>query len=303
MAKNWIVLINKIPRGPFSEEDLKVLIQDNIIKKSDLVIEHQKSKEHSSQWLFVWQALELQEPDFEKTQKRAEKKEPQTLSEPILEEELLRITPEELLVRTPTKQFEGELKFKKEEYEDTEDNYTSPTRLPYRSLVFPFVAVIAIAFGIQYTFKFINDSTTQKTVSAPAEVAAPEAPIMATTAKRRTLASPNSPKAKTIPKDNQGLLNIPKQEEPVRQADPEPPPQAAAPEPDRDSEREQEKNVDESKGDDGEIEVTDEVPRKKAKKVKVEEESPEEAAAAEEEGVANPGTEEEDGSRQRIPKL
>jgi hypothetical protein len=50
--------------------------------------------------------------------------------------------------------------------------------------------------------------------------------------------------------------------------------------------------------------VTDEVPRKKAKKVKVEEENPEEpnVAPTEEEGQINP-SEKEEGPGQRIPKL
>lgn len=285
IAKNWIVLINKIPRGPFSEEDLKVLIQDNIIKKSDLVIEHQKNKEHSSQWLFVWQALELQEPDFEKTKKRTEKKEPQVLSEPVLEEELLRISPEELLIKTQTKQFDGELKFRKEELEDAEETYSSPNRLPYRSLVFPFVAVVMIALGIQYTFKFINDTTTQKSVTAPAETATPETPPPV---KRRNLASPNSPKAKTIPKENTGLLNIPQQDEPVSQPpEPEPPPPVQ-----QTMEERNDRNIDESKGDEGEVEPEEEAPvKRKAKKVKVEEENPEEEAVGNEEEALGAGEE------------
>ncbi len=111
--KKWIVLIQKRPRGPLSEQEVNTLLNQGIIRTTDTAIEvtEQDNEKNSSAWKLLWQF-----PEFDRRKKRAEQaakdaakleaERRQQLTATQLEnqvreaipEELLKIAPEELVL-------------------------------------------------------------------------------------------------------------------------------------------------------------------------------------------------------------
>ncbi|MFM8314812.1 MAG: hypothetical protein ACKOA8_11050, partial [Deltaproteobacteria bacterium] len=60
MGKHWIVLVNKAPKGPLSLEEVKSLLAEKIINRTDLALEViEDSAEKKTEWKFLWQYPEF----------------------------------------------------------------------------------------------------------------------------------------------------------------------------------------------------------------------------------------------------
>lgn len=57
--KEWIVLINRAPKGPLVEEEVRALIDEGIIRRNDLACIVPPDKAQKSEWKFLWQFREF----------------------------------------------------------------------------------------------------------------------------------------------------------------------------------------------------------------------------------------------------
>lgn len=63
--KTWIVLVNKVPRGPLSEEQIAALLEQGILRRNDVAFEISTSKEGKTEgkretgWKLLWQFQEF----------------------------------------------------------------------------------------------------------------------------------------------------------------------------------------------------------------------------------------------------
>lgn len=107
LQKTWIVLINKTPRGPLTEDEVKALLQQRLIRTNDLAYLYESASAKAS-WKFLWQFPEFDRrlnetpPPKAVLEKRTatpgEEALPQAISEKV-PEEFLDITPEELVLK------------------------------------------------------------------------------------------------------------------------------------------------------------------------------------------------------------
>lgn len=106
MGKRWIVLIDKTPRGPLSEGEIRALLSQGIIRTNDVA--YQVSDEPTAQkaeWKFLWQFDEfdrrrgVQQPKFPVLERRTPRAdaEIEKEKEAILPQELSSIQPEDLV--------------------------------------------------------------------------------------------------------------------------------------------------------------------------------------------------------------
>jgi hypothetical protein len=58
----WVVIVNKVIEGPFSEDQLREMITSHAMSSTDFAC-HIAAKDHSSEWKFLWQVLDLPAPD------------------------------------------------------------------------------------------------------------------------------------------------------------------------------------------------------------------------------------------------
>jgi hypothetical protein len=56
MASQWIVMVNRIPRGPLSEDEILILFSKNLISRNDLAyLVPENASEGTAEWKFLWQ--------------------------------------------------------------------------------------------------------------------------------------------------------------------------------------------------------------------------------------------------------
>jgi hypothetical protein len=106
----WIVIIDKIPRGPLTEAEVLTLLQEGIVKVNDIAFRVAAEKSES-EWKFLWQFSEFDRRSAERTagtdgeasykEKRAPKDPDQAQKEALalLPQELASIKPEDLIIR------------------------------------------------------------------------------------------------------------------------------------------------------------------------------------------------------------
>jgi len=59
-SKKWIILLNKSPRGPFSEDEIKELMTQGLLRPNDLgFLVPQEGEPQDSAWKFLWQFSEF----------------------------------------------------------------------------------------------------------------------------------------------------------------------------------------------------------------------------------------------------
>ena len=104
--KQYIVLINKSPRGPFTESEVKRLIDESIVRRTDVAFEVDlNNPKASSPWRLLWQFPAFdRRAEMKSSQPPAERRveAPQATEEAVrktLPQEFLDISPEELIPR------------------------------------------------------------------------------------------------------------------------------------------------------------------------------------------------------------
>ncbi|MFM8270470.1 MAG: hypothetical protein ACKN9V_09810, partial [Pseudomonadota bacterium] len=56
----WVILINKSPRGPFVETEIKELLQKGTLRHNDLAfLVPETPGQEKAQWKFLWQFVEF----------------------------------------------------------------------------------------------------------------------------------------------------------------------------------------------------------------------------------------------------
>jgi hypothetical protein len=60
-AKRWIVLINKSPKGPLSEDDIRSLLQQNVLRRNDIayLLPDDPDSKSPTEWKLLWQFPEF----------------------------------------------------------------------------------------------------------------------------------------------------------------------------------------------------------------------------------------------------
>ncbi len=59
IKKEWIVLINRAPKGPLIQLEIQALIEEGILRRNDLACEVRKDKTEKTDWKFLWQYPEF----------------------------------------------------------------------------------------------------------------------------------------------------------------------------------------------------------------------------------------------------
>lgn len=106
----WIVLIEKVPRGPLSHSDIEVLLQKAIIRRNDVAMQVASvDGTKPAGWKFIWQYSQFDRRKSESEagaiavpeERRAPRVQPAVPPSPTesLSEEILNISPEELILR------------------------------------------------------------------------------------------------------------------------------------------------------------------------------------------------------------
>lgn len=161
MGNRWIVLIDKTPRGPLDETEIKTLLSQGIIRSNDVA--YQITQEPGkADWKFLWQFHE-----FDRRQERnvpkgpvLERRTPRTENkieeekQAILPHEISSIQPEDLLyhstvVSVSDVRTEGNKKF--DDYEPVEPpQLSTPSLLNWRLGL----GILPLVLGIGYFFVF-----------------------------------------------------------------------------------------------------------------------------------------------------
>lgn len=112
--KRWIVLINKSPRGPFTQEEVKYLLEEGLVRRNDVAFEvSQEGDEVVSGWKILWQFPEFErrddtntgehkiepKPEVERRERFTPRK-AEVHKDRSLPHEVAEISPEELLLRS-----------------------------------------------------------------------------------------------------------------------------------------------------------------------------------------------------------
>lgn len=108
--KQWIILLNKSPRGPFSQDEISELIKQGILRHIDLAfLVPEKPGETQAVWKFIWQFSEFDSRRHEKEspppaavlEKRTPKTEDQVVTQiqEIVPLDLQSITVDDLILR------------------------------------------------------------------------------------------------------------------------------------------------------------------------------------------------------------
>jgi hypothetical protein len=115
--KRWVVLINRAPKGPLTEEEIHTLLTQGVIRRNDIAYRvGEEGPKSASEWKILWQFPEF-DRRFQEGNEKSEKKEPTTLGTPERRQspdpaeiaqkkltevplDLYEITPEELIPKS-----------------------------------------------------------------------------------------------------------------------------------------------------------------------------------------------------------
>ncbi len=122
-SPKWIVIINRMPKGPLEREEIVALIDEGIIRRNDLACLVLESKSEKSEWKFLWQF-----PDFDRritenrevspelaASREEERRQLASVVEltrkksTLLPEELASIRPEDLIFRATSSSASGDV--------------------------------------------------------------------------------------------------------------------------------------------------------------------------------------------------
>lgn len=106
LTSGWVILLNKSPRGPFSEEEVVSLIQQKLVRPNDMAL--RVSGETKSNWRLIKTYPEFQSA-FSGTISDAVVTDPQPIITPVNFEDLPELKAEDLVPRTVKNVFENRL--------------------------------------------------------------------------------------------------------------------------------------------------------------------------------------------------
>jgi hypothetical protein len=133
MGKHWIVLVNKSPRGPLTFEEVSALLNEKIIKRTDLaLVISTENSEEKADWKFLWQYpefdLRLKRTEDNPPPLKLEQRQPQNsvqikaqISE-SLPDEIAMISPEDLIVSVKKGRAKGPVPLSFSDKEEEEDS-------------------------------------------------------------------------------------------------------------------------------------------------------------------------------------
>lgn len=161
--KKWIILINKSPRGPFIETEIRDLLKQGIVRHNDLAfLVTERPEEGHAQWKFMWQFPEFDSRAGEKNnpppaavlEKRTPKTESQIKAQvdenvPV---DLKAITIDDLILRVNSAPKREVLVTKigeeKERYQSTSfPGHQAAFNSKVTSVLFAMIAVIGILYA------------------------------------------------------------------------------------------------------------------------------------------------------------
>lgn len=133
MGKNWIVLVDKSPRGPLSFEEVSALLDEKIISRTDLALfVSNENSEEKADWKFLWQYpefdLRLKRTENSPPPLKLEKRKPQSSLQiqaqisDTLPEEIAMISPEDLIVSVKKGRAKGPAPLTFSEKDEEEDS-------------------------------------------------------------------------------------------------------------------------------------------------------------------------------------
>jgi len=182
-TKQWIVLLNKTPRGPFSENDIKELLRQGTLRPNDLGFELPEAGSGSqSSWKFLWQFAEfdsrLQNPQktpppavLEKRKIRSES-EIQKEVDAELPLDLKTIQIEDLILKTlsaPKRDFSN---LRKQEDQELHTSFKEPQIPSSQRTVFALVGVLCLMGLGTLVFQEVKKTPTKN--APPREISSPD---------------------------------------------------------------------------------------------------------------------------------
>jgi len=116
----WIVLLNKNPKGPLTADEIRALMNQGILRANDVgYMVNEGDLKARSEWKLLWQFPEFNRrkttpepvPDTSTPKERRNQKAPEEIKKQALEDlpaELIHISPEDLLPKSTSIQFNSE---------------------------------------------------------------------------------------------------------------------------------------------------------------------------------------------------
>jgi len=177
--QKWVVLLDKYPRGPFTEDEVQQLIEQGHLRRNDLALLVPENPQAKSDWKFLWQYPQFDIRQKEKTKAPPvavlEKRTPRSDSD--IREQAEEITPvdlrsiqiEDLIVRVnnaPKREFT--LESRPEKNTDENSNQGSALASKTASGIFVVLSLIGMGwFGVQ-EFKKIQTGSNKNVIQDPA---------------------------------------------------------------------------------------------------------------------------------------
>lgn len=99
----WIVLIEKTPRGPLSEAEIKTLLSQGVVRINDIAYKVESSDSSRAEWKFLWQFVEFDRRNSTHSEREAfrERERRTTKEQTELKEEANSLLPNELSAIQP----------------------------------------------------------------------------------------------------------------------------------------------------------------------------------------------------------
>lgn len=163
--KQWVVLLNKVPKGPLSEEEVKTLLNQGILRLNDVayrVMAESQPEAGRPEWKLLWQYDEFNRRKVEKAVpdvptgefERRKKVPPEEIRRQALTDlppDLMEIAPEDLLPRSTSVSLTPEPhSFDKisspDEPKDYKEGFTGSQRSELR-WGFALIVLVALGFG------------------------------------------------------------------------------------------------------------------------------------------------------------
>jgi len=186
--QKWVVLIQKKPRGPFTEHEINRLLDEGIVSRTDLAIRIDSTDSTmASQWRLLWQFREFDRRVNEEkinaapaVVERREEALPTVISkkiEAILPEELHQIAPEDLIPKV-SKNDPFIAKTEKLELPRlVKENTKAPHR--YRFMYALLALSLVIFLGVRILYSFWGNTKTLETKEIEAVQSVPPPPSSA----------------------------------------------------------------------------------------------------------------------------
>lgn len=171
----WVVLINKSPKGPLTEFEIRSLIEQGVLRVNDVAFRVDNTQKGQAEWKFLWQFVEfdrrrnetpedraVREAKFAEERRKAAAAPPDVTH--VLPEELLNISPEELIVRS-----KSHIDRQRPLETTAEEMPALPQRVESHGnggRWFLMGASLVMMMGVVYFFSWVGKTTSQSTTAS-----------------------------------------------------------------------------------------------------------------------------------------